>query len=101
MLKSFIYDRIIAYTEMENMIKKGSVESVLLGRNLMLCYLKSSNIKYGITSLMHDQRSVFNNIRSMDSSISINPINEETIMGTISAVLTLVGGVYALKRLLD
>ena len=52
MFKRMIYDHIIPYTDLENMIKEGSVQSVLLGQRMMLCYMKSSNIKYGIAGFM-------------------------------------------------
>lgn len=55
MFKRMIYDHIVPYTDLENMIKEGSVQSVLLGQHMMLCYLKSSNIKYGITRFMGGQ----------------------------------------------
>lgn len=77
--KRMIFDHIMPFTSLENLVKEGSVKSVLLGRHMMLCYLKSSNIKYGIAGLMHEPREVYDHIRLFDKDVSINLMapNEE------------------------
>ena len=79
MFKRMVYDHILPFTDLDNLIKEGSVKSILLGRHMMLCYMKSSNIKYGIAGLMHEPREIYDQIRSIDKSVSINPLapNEE------------------------
>ena len=40
MFKRMIYDHILPITDVRNLMEKGSVQSVLLGKQFMLCYMK-------------------------------------------------------------